>query len=44
VAAACSKELILKPESYWHKPLWRLLLEVMGGKFALMSRVLSGDF
>mmetsp|Transcript_53569 Transcript_53569/g.86703 ORF Transcript_53569/g.86703 Transcript_53569/m.86703 type:complete len:350 (-) Transcript_53569:98-1147(-) len=43
VAAACSKELILKTGDYWQKPLWRLVLEVMGGKFALMSRYLSSD-
>ena len=25
VAAACAKELILKPPSYWQKPLWRMV-------------------
>ena len=43
VAAACSKDLILKPAAYWEQPLWRLVLEVMGGKFALISRNLCGD-
>ena len=43
VAAACSKDLILKPAQYWEQPLWRLVLEVMGGKFALISRNLCGD-
>ena len=43
VTAACSKELILKPPSYWQKPLWRLVLELMGGKFALISRYLSAE-
>ena len=43
VAAACAKELILKPANYWDKPLWRMVLELMGGKFALISRYLSAD-
>mmetsp|Transcript_6584 Transcript_6584/g.15054 ORF Transcript_6584/g.15054 Transcript_6584/m.15054 type:complete len:325 (-) Transcript_6584:138-1112(-) len=43
VAAACSKELILYPTSYWEKPLWKIVMEVMGGKFSLMCRELCDD-
>ncbi|EKX47233.1 hypothetical protein GUITHDRAFT_137812 [Guillardia theta CCMP2712] len=43
VAAACSKELILYPNSYWEKPLWKIVMEVMGGKFSLMCRELCDD-
>ena len=43
VAAACSKELLLKAPDAWDRPLWRLVLELMGGKFALISRYLSAD-
>jgi len=43
VASACSKELILNAPGSWDRPLWRLVLELMGGKFALISRYLSAD-
>lgn len=43
VASACSKELIVKAPNAWDKPLWRMVLELMGGKFALISRYLSAD-
>lgn len=43
VASACSKELILNSPDSWDRPLWRLVLELMGGKFALISRYLSAD-
>ena len=43
VAAACSPELILNTVSYWEKPLWRLVLEVMGGRHALISRELCDE-
>mmetsp|Transcript_31469 Transcript_31469/g.48790 ORF Transcript_31469/g.48790 Transcript_31469/m.48790 type:complete len:338 (-) Transcript_31469:306-1319(-) len=43
VAAACSKELILKESSYWEKPLWQVVLEVMGGKHGLLCRELCDE-
>jgi len=40
VAASCSKEIILKEPKYWEKPLWQVVLEVMGGKHGLICREL----
>lgn len=48
IVAASSKDVVLKPSSHWEvnwaKPMWKILLEVMGGKHALMARELYRDF
>jgi len=43
LAAACHKDLISNASSAWEKPLWRTLLDLIGGKVALMGRELAGE-
>lgn len=41
--AACAKELVLKPVIQLPKPLWREILELMGGEYAECSRRAYSD-
>lgn len=42
IASAC-KDVTMRPAGSWDKPIWRLLLEVMGGRHGLMARETYGD-
>jgi len=43
IAAACHRELLVKPAYAWERPLWRTLVDLIGGKVALMGREHSGE-
>jgi len=43
IAAACSPELVLKQVIQLPKPLWREVLELMGGEYATMSKEQYGE-
>jgi putative transcriptional regulator len=43
VAAACAPELVLKQVIQLPKPLWREVLELMGGEYAIMSKQQYGE-
>ena len=43
MAAACGKELVLNSASHWDRPLWRQVLEVMGGRHGLIGREQCGE-
>ena len=38
IPISVSKELILKDESYWERPLYELILSLLGGRFSLLAR------
>jgi len=43
ITAACAPELVLKQVIQLPKPLWREVLELMGGEYATMSRQKYGE-
>ena len=43
IAAACAPELVLKQVIQLPKPLWREVLELMGGEYAIMSKQQYGE-
>lgn len=43
ITAACAPELVLKQVIQLTKPLWREVLELMGGEYAIMSKQQYGE-
>uniref|UniRef100_A0A7S3E292 Transcriptional regulator n=1 Tax=Chloropicon laureae TaxID=464258 RepID=A0A7S3E292_9CHLO len=43
IAAACSPEIVLKQVIQLPKPLWREVMELLGGEYALMSKQQYGE-
>ena len=43
ITAACAPELVLKQVIQLPKPLWREVLELMGGEYAIMSKQQYGE-
>jgi hypothetical protein len=42
MAAAC-KDVSVRPSNSWDRPIWRLLLDLLGGRHGLMARETYGD-